>query len=514
MTVLLGKVSLLKTYRHESRFSLKIFSLFLCLILGQGVLAKSFKFTLLQDPTTLDPQMLSSASGNYITTLLYRGLYQWKNNVLVPDEGKCRFKNIKELSCIISDKAKWSDGTPVTASDYKRSFLFLLNQKNASPQASMLFKIKGASQVFSKQADPNKLGFEILSSKKFSILFESPDAEFLYKFVHPALYPRHSSYKKGFHAKKNLISNGYFKIKEFKRGQRFLLERNSYVSKNSRLIQEVEALIVESDTTSLHLFEAGKIQFLRRLTADQFNRFSNKKSFHQFPVLRFDYIGFGPALHKFPKLREAFASGFEAKGFQTLFSTEGKPGCPSIPQAFYTGDPCFKKSLNKSIEWPKNLKLVLGYSEMGGEDIKRAAEWFQGQWKTHLGVQADLQSREQKVYLNWLRSNPPALFRKGLSLDRPTCLAALENFSKDHPENYIQFDHPEFQMILKKLSKTLSGKKTKKLCEKGLKLLISQAWLIPLGEMKFTILVDPQFTGWSLNSLNQLQLRDLRSVKK
>lgn len=477
-------------------------------------MAKNFKFTLLQDPSTLDPQMLSSASGNYITTLLYRGLYQWKNDVLVPDEGQCRFKDIKELTCTISDKASWSDGSPVTSADYKRSFLFLLDSGNASPQASLLFKVKGASQIFSKQAGVDRLGFKTLTPKKFTISFESPDAEFLYKLVHPALYPRHSSYKKGFHAQKNLISNGYFKIKSFKRGERFLLERNSYVSKNKNLIQEVEALVVESDTTSLHLFEAGKIQLLRRLTADQFKRFSNKKSFYQFAVLRFDYIGFGPELKNFPKLREAFAAGFEPKGFQILFSTDGKPGCPSLPKLFYIGDPCFKKDLKKPQEWPKNLKLTLGYSEMGGEDIKRAAEWFQGQWKSHLGVEVDLQSREQKVYLNWLRSNPPTLFRKGLSLDRPTCLAALETFSKDNPENYIRFDDPEFEKVLKELSHTLSESKTKKLCEKGLKRLIQKAELIPLGQMKFTILVDPKFKGWNINSLNQLHLRDLRSVKK
>lgn len=146
---------------------------------------------------------------------------------------------------------------------------------------------------------------------------------------------------------------------------------------------------------------------------------------------------------------------------------------------------------------------------MGGEDIRRGVEWFQGQWRSDLKINLELQSREQKMFLAWLKAKPPALFRKGLSLNRPTCLAALETFSKDNAENFIGFKNERFEKILTRLSESHSEEEKKKLCSEGLAILIQEAWIIPLGEIKFTVLVDPKFRGWSLNELNQLDLRGL-----
>lgn len=497
------------------------FYVLICLIMSQPLQAKEsekvFRFTLLAEPTTLDPQMLSSASGNYITTLLYRGLYRWDaSSQLLPDEGSCHWISSLKLTCQISKNAKWSDGSSVNAKDYVRGFRFLIDPKNATPQAALLFKIKNARAIHEGQTPPDQLGIRSIGKDKFQISFEQPDSEFLYKFVHPALYPRHKSFKKGFRAHDKLVSNGAFSLSEVKSGESFLLKRNPSHPKSDdkNAVQSLEALIVESDTTALQLFEAGTIQFLRRVPAEEFPRYKTKESFHQFPVLRFDYVGFGPELHPFPQTRKALAQAFDPTSFQKIFETEGSPGCPSIPSSFYIGSQCFKrKSKIPEFQWPPNLPQVFGFSQMGGEDIKRAAEWFQSQWKSNLGIEVELQSREQKVYLNWLRSKPPALFRKGLSLDRPTCLAALENFRKGHPENYIQFENEKFEKILKELSSTRSERKTKRLCSQGLKLLIQEAYIIPLGEMKFSILVNPRFTGWKINSLNQLDLSGLKISK-
>ena len=99
-----------------------------------------------------------------------------------------------------------------------------------------------------------------------------------------------------------------------------------------------------------------------------------------------------------------------------------------------------------------------------------------------------------------------------MSLDRPTCLAALENFESTHPENYIQFKSKKFDELLSQMRGEASEKTLKELCSKGLKMLIEPALLIPLGEMKFSILVSPKFKGWEINSLNQLFLTHLKAL--
>ncbi len=65
--------------------------------------------------------------------------------------------------------------------------------------------------------------------------------------------------------------------------------------------------------------------------------------------------------------------------------------------------------------------------------------------KKNLGWTVELRGQEQAVYLARLRDKPPDVFRKGVSLDRPTCLAALEVFLKGNPENYIALDDPKYE---------------------------------------------------------------------
>jgi oligopeptide transport system substrate-binding protein len=165
----------------------------------------------------------------------------------------------------------------------------------------------------------------------------------------------------------------------------------------------------------------------------------------------------------------------------------------------------------------KNIKdippLEMQFSQMGGDDIARAAEWFQGQWKKNAGLKVELRSQEQTVYLRSLRVHPPAIFRKGVNLDRPTCTAALEIFIKDNPENFIHLNDPELEKRLKHLTKASKGRARKRACREAVDYLMSLNRLIPLGEMYFTLLAKKSYTGWTLNELNQLDLSQLHKTE-
>ncbi|MNT26215.1 putative binding protein YgiS precursor [compost metagenome] len=134
---------------------------------------------------------------------------------------------------------------------------------------------------------------------------------------------------------------------------------------------------------------------------------------------------------------------------------------------------------------------------------------MQQQWKKNAGLQVTLEVKENKLYLDEVKKNPPALFRKGLSPDRPTCLAVLETFSEDNPENYIQLKDAKYQKILGTLAKSTQIAEQKKLCLEGVQLLLDQHRLIPTGPMHFAMLARPEAKGWKLNQMNQLDLSGL-----
>jgi oligopeptide transport system substrate-binding protein len=142
-------------------------------------------------------------------------------------------------------------------------------------------------------------------------------------------------------------------------------------------------------------------------------------------------------------------------------------------------------------------------------------EWMQAQWKRHLNLKIDLQPVEQGVYLRQLRDKTPALFRKGVGPDRATCSAALEIFSPQDPENFIAYENKKFLTTLNSLkllaldvrsSKSKSAIRSRGLCSEGIHHLLQDFAIIPMGRIHFTVLAQPEWRGWTLNPLNQLDL--------
>lgn len=478
----------------------------LILFVSPMLSAEPFRFHLLSEPQTLDPQASASSSGNYLMHNVFRGLFRIdaRQGLLLEGAKKCT-RTALELRCTLRPW-KWSTGEPVIAEDYVRSFRRLANPNNKSAQSEILRPLKNWREVWSGAKKPEELGVEALDPSTLVIRFAEEDPEFEYKLAQSALSPEPP---KGIPSRENassLSANGPYKIVEWKKGSRVKLAPNKEYPGGEAKRPDVEALFVEEDSTALTLFESGKLSFNRRVVASEIARFRKHPGFHQFPMARFDYIGFGPELASLPAIREALVRGIEFKDFLRIFDTRSQPGCPSLPVRLLEKVECLDF---KPVKILAGRRFEFQFSKMGGDDIVRAAEWFQGQWKKHAGVQVELQGQEQGVYLSGLRLKPPAIFRKGVSLDRPTCLAAVEIFTKGHPENYIQLNDAEYEARVADLKKAKSEVAKKRACSAAISRLLKTHRLIPLGEMHFTVLVDTRFKGWSLNELNQLDLSHL-----
>jgi oligopeptide transport system substrate-binding protein len=463
------------------------------------------------EPTLLDPQMASSPSGNYLLFNMYRTLLKYtEDRGLVSDGAKACKRQGKQVVCELNGR-KWSNGTPITAANYVASFRRLIDPATGSPQADILFTVKNARRIWKKEQPPAELGVFADSETTLRFELEEDDPEFEYRLIHPSLAPLPpGGYLDKAHVLKQVVSGPYF-IKEWKTNSYIKLQNNTYYDSTPR--PPAHLYFIDDDTTAMRLYEAGKMTFLRRVTAPDIPRVRKSKEFQQIPVARFDYVGFGPQLLDFPQVREALSLAIDHKGFLKLFDTRTPPGCPSLPGRMMDRTPCQSfdpakaKALWRGIKNPP--KLTYYYSMMGGDDIARAAEWFQAQWKKNLGTAVDLQPQEQGIYLRLLKTNPPAIFRKGVGLDRPTCLGGLEIFSKDHPDNYIHLKDDKYEELLNRVRQAKAVQERKVACRKAVEYLNSTHRLIPLGEMHFSIMSKPSYRGWRLNSLNHLDLSGL-----
>ncbi|MGZ3746801.1 MAG: peptide ABC transporter substrate-binding protein [Pseudobdellovibrionaceae bacterium] len=489
---------------------------------GEETPAPVFKIHLSNEPSSLDPQQQKSSASSYLLENLYRNIFFYDNDQgLKPDLGEsCKRETPLVLVCKLKKGLQWSDGSSLTAEDFLKSYQRILTPQEASPRADLLFKIKNAPAIYKGQKKIESLGITAPNATTLRFEFEEKDPDFEYKLASFLLSPTKNLLKPGQKASE-LVVNGPYKIMDWRGGQKIQLINNKlYKNGNFTHRPPVEFFFINEDSMALQLYEKEELSYLRRLPTLYIPKFKSRPDFYSIPMIRFDYFGFGPALKDHPQLREALTLSLNYPELQKIFSSEGTPGCPGIPAAWLTEELCYKYDVSKAREilkeekavakaLPDNLKLM--YSALGGEDHRRATEWIQAQWQKNLNLKVQLALKENKVFLNQLQQNPPEIFRKGVSPDRPTCLAVLEIFGEDSMENFIRLRDPEYQEILKKLGEASNPREQKKFCTQGVRFLKDHYLLIPTGAYHFSVLAKKNFKGWKLNSMNQLDLANLES---
>jgi len=470
--------------------------------------------------SSLDPLLISRTEILTYYNNLYRGLYRInaKGQLVVEGAIRCEWKNTKNLECELSPTHLWSNGQRVKAQEYVEAFRRFVSKDSKSLDVDLLLGLKNARAIHNGKMNAGKLGVTSHDPYHLRFQLEEPDSEFKYKLASPLLVPvvrPHSQDQLS-----SQIYNGPYVLKSWS-SKALTLEPNPYFKKGHPRRPNVEILFIDEEAAVINLFDANKIHLIKRIPTIQIPKYKKQKIVFAQTVSRFDYLGFGPQLRFDNHLTEALIYSLDFKEFQNLFSSLGPPGCPSFSSQLLDKERCYKFNLKRAkkayeqvSDEVKNRRYQFFFSSSGGEDLKRSAEWFQAQWKKHLGFEVDIGSMESGVYKAEVRDSPPDVFRMGFQMDRPTCLAALESFSSLSPNNFIEWKSAKFDHWLSEMAKTHNQNTKRKLCGQALNLLLESHRLVPLGQFQFFLALSPGFSGVYINNLNQIDLSLLHPVSK
>jgi oligopeptide transport system substrate-binding protein len=480
-----------------------------------------FRVFLSSPPLTMNPAQLYGTESTYLVSNLFRGLYRVDSKKgLIPEGAEsCEWFGVRnfELECKLNPNVKWSDGVPVKSEDYVRAFQYLINPESKSREISHLLKLKNAKDILAGKRKPEELGIKAVHDFVLRFEFEEKDPEFLARLSSNVLIPWRVLPNRD--KPEEILTNGPYKIKSLDNKKAYLV-KNQYYPYGNPSRPDVEIFYIEESSTGQNLFDAGKLDLVHQLNPAFIPKYKNHKGMFEIDFTRFDYIGFGPDLQNDIHFRKALALSLNYEELKDILLTPRRPGCSGLT-ANYTDKPsCYdfdlelaKRELKKV---PKNLlekPLVMKFSRASAETLSRVMEWYQNQWQKNLGIKFSIESTEQGMYLQDLKLNPPAVFRKGVALDRPTCLSALETFQKDSPDNFIKFNNKKYEEILKKLGTEPNSQESKKNCEAGVKILMDEYRIIPQGILHYNMLKSDRFEGFEFNELNQLDLSNLK-IKK
>ena len=497
-----------------------IFSAFL----SQSLARDPFSFHILTEPVTLDPVRSLGSWNSFVHFNLYRSLYRFDGTKKTSELAeRCWQPSPLEWRCRIKKNLKYANGEKIEISHFLTAFQEAFSSTASAKIKSEVLFLKNAKKILDGKALVSELGIKA-ENNILIFNFDQVDSHFLGRLTSPLFSPRPPNIQNDQKLARD-YATGPYRLKKIEPLKSVRLEPNHFYQNGHQNRPEVIALIVNNDATALSLYLKKQLHFLRRVPQDQYSSLLTqpefKKHIHTQNMIRMDYVGFSGALVQQPELREALTLSLDYKELQDLLKSKGRPGCYSLSTAYY-GSPalCYQTNIKKArslIEKinleKKNTELQFFYSIQGGEDIQRAVEWMQNQWKKNLGLSIRLNPTENTVLSARLRDSTPDLFRRGVPVDSPSCFAALEGFQTDHPENFLKISNPQIQKGLLLLAQSASEAQRKEKCREVLGRLMIENRMIPLGEIYFVILARPIFTGWKLNELNQLDLSNLRAAQ-
>lgn len=463
-----------------------------------------FKLHVSAEPLSIDPSQQKGSGAMFLMNTLTLPLFRSDlGQPFQPGALKsCRWANKKTLSCQLSSGIKWSNGKAVSAEDIKRTFTYWKEPATKAARVELLDNIREV---------------EVKSSSEVQFHLINEEPRFQERLTSPLLGPIASTQFPKIENADQLVTAGPYKVEKWEIKKRIRLTPNAFYQGHPQR-PPVEFYFIPEETTALLLYQTGKLDFLRRLPTAYLKSYEGKPELHQSPLIRFDYIGFGPALENQPELRKILSESLRYEEWQKMLSARGRPGCFGIGKDLIKSDPCVsfnQADVKAAKEWLKKNKipkLEIHYSTLGGEDHKRSMEWAQSEWKKNLDLYIAVKGLDNALFQKELMEAPPTMFRFGVALEHLSCANALKSFLHS-PNRPLPFKQEPLLSIVRQLQAQKPSQSDAPLCEKALLALLEKHWIIPLGRIHTSLLVKPEWKGWQLTALNVLDLSNLHWEK-
>ena len=139
-------------------------------------------------------------------------------------------KDATQYTVKLKDGWKFTDGTPVTAESFTKSWSYTANAKNAQKCSSFFSSIKGYDdlQKDGLKGDEQLVGLKVVDDKTFTIDLNAPDSVFPVKIGYLAFAPLPESFYKDPKAfGEKPVGNGMYKLDKWDHNSQIVLTKNA-----------------------------------------------------------------------------------------------------------------------------------------------------------------------------------------------------------------------------------------------------------------------------------------------
>ena len=146
----------------------------------------------------LDPHHSIYSAEAQVFTAVYEGLFSYDPNSLDPVKAACRSYNRsqdgKTYTFYIRDEARWSDGSPLLAGDFRDAWMRALDPAAKADYGEFFDVIAGAHDYRTgKTSDPASVGISVIADRILQVKLESKADYFTRLLCHHSFSPIHPS---------------------------------------------------------------------------------------------------------------------------------------------------------------------------------------------------------------------------------------------------------------------------------------------------------------------------------
>jgi len=457
------------------------------------------------DPETLDPAMSTGIPEMRVINSLLSGLTRLdETGAAQPSLATWESNDTKEVWTFHLREAQWTNGDPVTAHDFVRSWRRAIDPATAADYAYQLYFVAGAEDIHSNQGKLDALGVRAVNDRTLEVTLAGPTPFFPALVSHHIYYPVHASAEEqpDWHTRpESYVGNGAFTLVEWRNNERIVLDKNpAFWDAGNVRLDRIVFRMIEHQTTELAAYEAGELDMTYNVPRPEIPRLREREDLHFSPYFGNYYVGFNCARHPFddPLVRKAFTLAVDREAIVNRITIGGEEPAlawvpPSMDKALSFPFRAEKEAYydDADVEEARRLLAEAGYPGGKGfpkvryiyntdENHATIAQALQQMWREALGVEITLENQEWKTYLNNRNQGNFDISRAGWIADYPDPINFLDVFLSTGGNNNSQWRNAEYDNLLRQARLTLDESERFSLMHQAEAILMDQLPLCPI----------------------------------
>ena len=502
---------------------------------------QTFTYSLLDEFTTADPQMVEDVSGSYFVRDLFEGLMnQDADGNLIPGVATGYTTNdAKDVyTFTLRDNARWSDGNPVTAHDFVYSWRRLADPATASPYSwfADIMALENVGAVMSGESPPEALGIRALDNHTLEVRLTASLPYFAAMTTHASTFPSPQwtvrTFGDAWTKPGNIVGNGAYVLTEHIPNETATRERNTmYWNNDATIIDKVVTLVINDENTDFTRWEAGETD-KGAVPSGQYPRLKAEYPDEaiSFPRLCTYYMTFnlspsGPEAFKDVRVRQALSYALDRSvvtdkilqggQIQAFTFTPGATAGFEVPAVAFGQMSQDQRNVNAKLlmaaaGYGPDNPLKFEYMYNTSEGHKKIAIAAQQMWKETLGAEATLANQEWKTFLKTRGGQNFDVARGGWCGDYNEASTFLDLMTTPSGYNDGKFSNAEVDELMTS-ARTMSDATSN--YTRVEEIMANEMPIIPVYHYTGVFMLRNNLKGWPFNNVEQnVYSRDLYKV--